>query len=145
MAGLNYEQSTFNRLQAQRNGLIFEDAIDISLALGQDISVVGGYEKWAILGGFSRINYSYKDKYLVEFNGRYDGSSKFPADERWAFFPSISAGWRISNESFWGVSEKFISNLKLRASYGSLGNGNISSYVYQEQFEIAQSGEYLVV
>ena len=143
MAGLNYEQSTFNRLEAQRNGLIFEDAIDISLALGQDISVIGGYEKWAIFGGFTRINYSYKDKYLVEFNGRYDGSSKFPTDERWAFFPSISAGWRISNESFWGVSEKFISNVKVRASYGSLGNGNISSYVYQEQFEISQSDDIL--
>jgi len=139
MAGMNYEQSTFNRLEAERNGLIFEDATDISLALGQDISVVGGYEKWAIFGGFSRINYSYKDKYLVEFDGRYDGSSKFPENERFAFFPSVSAGWRISNEGFWGVSEKFISNLKFRASYGSLGNGNISSYVYQEQFSISQS------
>lgn len=143
MAGFNYEQSTFNRLESQRNGLIFEDATDISLALGQDISVVGGYEKWAIVGGFSRLNYSFKDKYLVEFNGRYDGSSKFPEDERYAFFPSISAGWRISNESFWGVSDKFISNLKIRASYGSLGNGNIDSYAYQEQFSIYQSSDIL--
>ncbi len=143
MAGFNYEQSTFNRLESERNGLIFEDATDISLALGQDITVVGGYEKWAILGGFSRLNYSFKDKYLVEFNGRYDGSSKFPEDERYAFFPSISAGWRISNESFWGVSDKFISNLKIRASYGSLGNGNIASYAYQEQFSIYQSGDIL--
>jgi TonB-linked SusC/RagA family outer membrane protein len=139
MAGFNYEQSTFERLESERNGLIFEDAIDISLALGQDISVIGGYEKWAILGGFSRLNYSYRDKYLLEFNGRYDGSSKFPANERYAFFPSISAGWRISNESFWNVSEKLISNLKIRGSFGSLGNGNINSYVYQEQFNISQS------
>ena len=143
MAGFNYEQSTYDRLESERNGLIFEDATDISLALGQDISVVGGYEKWAILGGFTRLNYSFKDKYLVEFNGRYDGSSKFPEDERYAFFPSISAGWRISNESFWGASDKIISNLKVRASYGSLGNGNIDSYAYQEQFSIYQSSDIL--
>lgn len=143
MAGFNYEQSTYQRIETQRNGLIFEDATDISLALGQDINVVGGYEKWAIVGGFTRLNYSFKDKYLVEFNGRYDGSSKFPEDERYAFFPSISGGWRISNESFWGVSDKFISNLKIRASYGSLGNGNIDSYAYQEQFSIYQSSDIL--
>ncbi|XOV91588.1 MAG: SusC/RagA family TonB-linked outer membrane protein [Bacteroidota bacterium] len=139
MVGMNYEQSTYRRNEVERNGLIFEDAIDISLALGQDINVVGGYEQWNIFGGFSRLNYSFKDRYLFEVNARYDGSSKFPENERYGFFPSISTGWRISNESFWGVSEKFISNLKIRASYGSLGNGNIASYVYQEQFSISQS------
>lgn len=143
MAGYNYEQSLYKKLEAERNGLIFEDAIDLSLALGEDINVDGSYEKWNILGGFSRINYSYKDKYLIEVNGRYDGSSKFPSNERYAFFPSFSAGWRISNESFWGVTERFISNLKVRASYGSLGNGNIASYVYQETFNISQSGDIL--
>jgi TonB-linked SusC/RagA family outer membrane protein len=143
MIGYNYEQSLYKKLEAERNGLIFEDAIDLSLALGEDINVDGSYEKWNILGGFSRINYSYKDKYLFEVNGRYDGSSKFPANERYAFFPSYSVGWRISNESFWNVSEELISNLKLRASYGSLGNGNIASYVYQEIFNISQSGRKL--
>ncbi len=143
MVGYNYEQSLYKKLEAERNGLIFEDAIDLSLALGDDISVDGSYEKWNILGGFSRINYSYKDKYLFEVNGRYDGSSKFPSNERYAFFPSFSAGWRISNESFWNVSDNLISNLKIRASYGSLGNGNIASYVYQEKFNISQSGRLL--
>lgn len=143
MIGYNYEESLYKKLQAERNGLIFEDAIDLSLALGEDISVDGSYEKWNILGGFSRINYSFKDKYLVEINGRYDGSSKFPSNERFAFFPSYSAGWRISNEPFWKISEKFISNLKFRASYGSLGNGSIASYVYQEVFNISQSSNIL--
>jgi TonB-linked SusC/RagA family outer membrane protein len=140
MAGYNYEQSTYNRLNVTRNGLIYEDATDINLALGQAISTGGGWEKWAILGGFSRINYSFKDRYLLEVNARYDGSSKFPSGQRFAFFPSLSGGWRISNESFWTVPPKIISNLKLRASYGSLGNGNISSYIYQKQFSISQSG-----
>ncbi|WP_143785871.1 SusC/RagA family TonB-linked outer membrane protein [Ohtaekwangia koreensis] len=139
MAGYNYEQSTYKGLSAQRNGLIYEDAQDINLALGQSITTVGGWEKWNILGGFFRLNYIYNDKYLLEVNGRYDGSSKFPANERYAFFPSVSAGWRISNESFWNVSKRFISDLKLRGSYGSLGNGSIASYAFQEKFAVSQS------
>lgn len=142
-AGVNYENSQFERLMAERNGLIFEDARDINLALGQAISTGGGYEKWAILGGFYRLNYIFGDRYLLELNGRYDGSSKFPEDERYAFFPSASVGWRISQEPFWKVSPKLISELKLRGSYGSMGNGNIGSYVFQETFNISQSGRIL--
>lgn len=143
MAGFNYEESTYKRLMAQRNGLIYEDATDINLALGQSILTSGDWEKWNILGGFSRLNYSYKDRYLIEVNGRYDGSSKFPSDQRYAFFPSASAGWRLSKEAFWKVSPDLISDVKIRGSYGSLGNGNISSYVYQEQFSISQSSYIL--
>ncbi|MCZ4224935.1 SusC/RagA family TonB-linked outer membrane protein [Pedobacter rhodius] len=143
MAGYNYEQSTYNRVAVQRNGIIFEDATDLNLALGQSISTGGGYEQWAILGGFSRLNYAFKDRYLLEVNARYDGSSKFPANQRYGFFPSVSAGWRINKESFWSVSNKLISDLKLRASYGSLGNGNIASYAFQEIFNISQSGVIL--
>ena len=140
LLGYNYEQSTFKGLTAQRNGLIFENANDINLALGTSIVTQGGWEEWAILGGFGRLNYSFKDKYLLEVNGRYDGSSKFPEDQRYGFFPSVSAGWRVSKEKFWNVSPQFISDLKIRGSYGSLGNGNIGSYVYQEQFNISQLG-----
>ncbi|MFN8355418.1 MAG: TonB-dependent receptor [Spirosomataceae bacterium] len=139
LVGYNYEQSNFKRLSAQRNGLIFEDANDINLALGQVITTSGGWERWKIQGGFARLNYSFKDKYLFEVNGRYDGSSKFPANQRFAFFPSYSVGWRLSKESFWKIPEQLISDLKIRASYGSLGNGNISSYAYLEQFAISQS------
>jgi len=143
MAGYNYEQSTYNRLLVQRNGLIFEDADDLNLALGNATTTGGGYEQWAIMGGFSRLNYSFKNKYLLEVNARYDGSSKFPSDQRYGFFPSVSAGWRINQESFWKVSPKIISDFKLRASYGSLGNGNIASYAYQELFEITQANYIL--
>jgi TonB-linked SusC/RagA family outer membrane protein len=143
LVGYNYEQSTWQRLRVQRNGLIFEDATDLNLALGQSITTSGGWDRWNILGGFGRINYSFRDRYLVEINGRYDGSSKFPSDQRFAFFPSYSAGWRISKESFWKVSPKIISDLKIRASYGSLGNGNVSSYTYIEELSISQSGRVL--
>jgi TonB-linked SusC/RagA family outer membrane protein len=143
MVGYNYEQSTFNRVAVQRNGLIFENATDLNLALGQAITTNGGYEQWAIVGGFSRLNYAFKDRYLLEINARYDGSSKFPLDQQYGFFPSISAGWKINKESFWNVSHRAISELKLRASYGSLGNGNIASYAFQEVFNISQSGVIL--
>ena len=143
LAGYNYEQSTYKQLQTLRNGLIYPDVQDINLALGQSIVTTGGYEKWAILGGFYRLNYSFKDRYLIEADGRYDGSSKFPSNQRYAFFPSVSAGWRVSKEAFWKVSPNLISDLKIRASYGSLGNGNIGSYAFQEQFGISQSGRVL--
>lgn len=143
LIGYNYEESTYQRLAVQRNGIIFEDATDLNLALGQSITTGGGWEKWNILGGFSRLNYSYKDKYLVEINARYDGSSKFPSTQRFAFFPSVSGGWRLSKEAFWNVSPKILSDVKLRASYGSLGNGNINSYIYQKQFNITQSTNIL--
>lgn len=143
LVGFNYEQSKYQALQVIRNGLIYEDANDINLALGQSITTGGGWEKWAIAGGFYRLNYSFKERYLLEFNGRYDGSSKFPSNQRFAFFPSVSAGWHVTREPFWKVSPKLVSELKLRGSYGSLGNGNISSYAFQETFGISQSGRIL--
>ncbi len=136
LAGYNFEISTWNRDGMERNGLLFEDAEDINLAVGESFITAGGYERWAIAGGFFRINYDYKNKYLLEVNGRYDGSSKFPSDQRFAFFPSVSVGWNISSEPFWKISENVVSYLKLRGSYGSLGNGNIISYMFQEQLSI---------
>ncbi|MDO6434931.1 TonB-dependent receptor [Flavitalea sp. BT771] len=143
MIGYNYEQSVFNNFNAQRNGIVYSNATDLSLALGQNITTAGGYEKWAILGGFGRLNYGYKDRYLLEVNGRYDGSSKFPSDQRFGFFPSVSAGWRIAKEAFWNVDPKAISDIKIRGSYGSLGNGSIASYNFQELFKIYQSGRVI--
>ncbi|AZI21599.1 TonB-dependent receptor [Chryseobacterium taklimakanense] len=143
LAGFNYEKSTYKNLTASRNGLIFSDADDINLAFGQSISTIGGYQRWAVAGGFFRLNYDWDGRYLFEFNGRYDGSSKFPTDQQYAFFPSASIGWRIAKEPFWKVSSKAISDIKLRASYGSLGNGNISPYAFTENFGIRQSDRIL--
>ena len=87
---------------------------------------------------FGRVNYAFKDKYLLEANLRYDGSSRFAKDNRWGIFPSVSAGWRISEENFWKntrVSE-VVNNLKLRASYGVLGNQNIGVYPYQQTYDL---------
>lgn len=143
LVGYNYEQSVGKNLTARRNGIVYEDADDINLALGQSILTNGGYDKWAIAGGFFRVNYDFKRRYLLEINGRYDGSSKFPSNQQWAFFPSASVGWRISEEAFWKVDPKAFSNVKIRASYGSLGNGNINPYSFTENFTITQSGRIL--
>jgi TonB-linked SusC/RagA family outer membrane protein len=141
--GTNYEQSTFDRLDVTRNGLIFPDAENINLALGQSITTGGNHEKWAILGAFTRLNYNYDERYFLEFDGRYDGSSKFPSNQRYAFFPSVSAGWRPSREPFWKISEHLISDLKFRGSYGSMGNGNIAAYTFNELFNISKSTRIL--
>lgn len=140
MAGVNYEDHTWDRLLAQRNGLIFPDATDLNLALGTSTTITGGYERWNVLGTFTRLNYSYDDRYLLEFTGRYDGSSKFPQDQRFAFFPSVSGAWRISQEPFWKVDPKLVNDLRLRASWGRMGNGNVGAYQFQQQFGISQSG-----
>lgn len=143
MVGYNYEQSTYKSLSVQRNGLLLDESENINLALGDAITTSGGYNKWRVAGGFFRLNYAFKDRYLLEVNGRYDGSSKFPTDEQWAFFPSVSGGWRVSEEEFWKVNPDVFSNLKVRASYGSLGNGNVAPYSFLELLGISTSGRVL--
>ena len=138
MAGFNYEQSIYQFSSSRRNGLIFEEVDDMNLTNGSGVTLGSDYNKWKIAGGFFRFNYAYADRYLVEFNGRIDGSSKFPLNQQWGFFPSVSAGWRISEEPFWHVPFSAVSNLKIRGSYGSLGNGNVNAYSYMELFGISQ-------
>ena len=82
------------------------------------------------LGFFARVNYDYKGKYLLELSGRYDGSSRFPVNHRWGFFPSASVGWRISEEPFWKPMKNWWNMAKIRLSYGSLGNQQVSNYYY---------------
>ncbi|HCC52377.1 MAG TPA: SusC/RagA family protein [Porphyromonadaceae bacterium] len=143
MAGYNYETQNFRDLNIDRNGLLLEDAESINLALGESVITSANARKWRIAGMFFRLNYGYKDRYLLEFNGRYDGSSKFPADEQYAFFPSVSAGWRLSEESFWKVNRNIISDIKIRGSYGSLGNGNVDPYSFLELLSIYTSAKVL--
>ena len=143
MVGYNYEQSTYKSTYVQRNGLLLDDSENINLALGDAITTSGGYNRWRVAGGFFRLNYAFKDRYLLEVNGRYDGSSKFPTDQQWAFFPSVSGGWRVSEEAFWKVNPDLFSNLKIRVSYGSLGNGNVSPYSFLELLSISTSGRVL--
>jgi TonB-linked SusC/RagA family outer membrane protein len=96
----------------------------------------GGRKGW-----ITRLNYDYQGKYLVEFNSRFDASPKFPKASRWGFFPSASVGWRISEEAFIKDKLPFISNLKLRASYGKLGFDNVGNFQYLQNYSI--SSQYI--
>ena len=142
MVGYNYEQQAYSRLYTYNTDILSEQVENINLSFGTEKkAATGSWNKWRSVGLFSRINYSYADRYLLQFNGRYDGSSKFPSNERWAFFPSLSAGWRISEEPFVkdNISKKWLSNAKFRLSYGSLGNSNVSPYYYDESFGFSNS------
>jgi TonB-linked SusC/RagA family outer membrane protein len=96
--------------------------------------------EWAMRSLFGRVNYAYKGKYLLEGNLRYDGTSKVSPGYRWGVFPSVSAGWLISRENFFRDKLSKINHLKLRASYGTLGNQDIGTYLYQNTLDI--SGGY---
>lgn len=128
MAGLNMEKYYNENLSASRSNMINDEMPSLSLSTNVP-NVSDAYDESALFGTFYRLNYSYKDRYLFEASGRYDGSSKFPENNRFGFFPSFSAGWRMDQEAFL-KDVKFLSNLKLRASWGSIGNQNISAYQY---------------
>ena len=121
MVGYNQENKHKKYHYAGRKNLIDSSNPSLNLAYG-DMAINGSETHWSVNGFFARINYDYKGKYLLELNGRYDGSSKFPHGDRYAFFPSASVAWRVSEEKFWEPIRGWFDNFKLRASYGSLGN-----------------------
>lgn len=114
---------------SQRNGLLDEQMGEIGLATG-DQYVGGSRNHWATLGFFGRVNYDYDNKYLLQVNGRYDGSSRFPANQRWGFFPSVSVGYRITEEPFMEFTEPVLTSMKIRGSYGSVGNTAVGQYPF---------------
>jgi TonB-linked SusC/RagA family outer membrane protein len=129
LAGYEQEERIFTSLYGRKENLISESVPSISTALGASTLTDSKYD-WATQGVFGRINYNFKEKYLLEFSARYNGSSRFDPDSRWGFFPSASAGYQISKENFWQTLKPYINQLKIRGSYGSLGNQNVANYLY---------------
>ena len=133
MAGVNYDHFHVKDLDAIGYDLYSLDLNDLNLT-GQDaegnkrMEVAGGQNEYKTAGYFARLNYDYKGRYLLELNGRYDGSSRFLRGSRWVFSPSVSVGWRISEEPFFAPLRTWWDNLKLRASFGQLGNQQLSEY-----------------
>ncbi|MBS7566987.1 TonB-dependent receptor [Mucilaginibacter sp. Bleaf8] len=119
--GGDIELNRANSQSSERRGLLDPNYGEIPLATG-DQFVTGSATQFSTLGYFGRINYAYQDKYLLELNGRRDGSSRFPVRQLYGFFPSGSAGYVISREKFMDWSKNWLSFLKIRASYGSVGN-----------------------
>ncbi|WP_373725361.1 SusC/RagA family TonB-linked outer membrane protein [Bacteroides heparinolyticus] len=121
MGGYQEEDNSYSYMKNAITGLYSTATPNVGMGTGDKV-VVDTRNGWATRGFFGRINYDYDGRYLVEVNGRYDGSSRFAPDHRWGFFPSASLGWNINRERFMEPLTDAVSNLKLRASYGLLGN-----------------------
>lgn len=135
MAGFNQESSYQKTLDTYSYNQAVLDVPAMSSGTGT-IKATDSYSEYAIRGGFFRVNYNYLDKYLLEVNGRYDGSSKFPKSSRFGFFPSVSAGWQIAQERFMNSTRHWLDGLKLRASYGVIGNQNINPYTFTPSMSV---------
>lgn len=127
MAGFQAENNKWRQLQATALDLISNEVDNINAATGKQTIDKSRLTHWATAGFFARLNYDYKERYLFEVNMRYDGTSRFAADKRWNVFPSFSAGWNIAREKFMEPYSHIINNLKLRGSWGELGNQNTES------------------
>ncbi len=137
LAGMSQEYNKYDQDYYIKYDLVDPSlgAIDAGMTNG---TITGNYNEWAMRSYFGRLNLNWDDKYLLEANLRADGSSKFAPGHRWGYFPSVSAGWRISQEHFMEGAASWLDHLKLRASYGSLGNNATTSYyMYQSLFATA--------
>jgi len=135
MVGMQSELWQNRYFSAGRVGIMVPGMQDINITNGYDPtgnyinpSVAGYRDHWATAGYFGRVNWDYKQKYMLEGNLRYDGSSRFRADNRWIWLPSVSGGWNIAFEDFWEPLRPYVNSFKLRASYGDLANQNTSNY-----------------
>ncbi len=139
LGGYSQEHNKTDYLFGSRRGYLNNalDQLDAGPVTGLQNS--GNAAEYALQSVFGRVNYSYKKKYLVEGNIRNDGSSRFAPNNRWAIFPSASVGWRISEESFFESAKKILSDVKIRASWGQLGNQNIGTYPYQATIATGQN------
>lgn len=133
MAGVNAEEEEYKYLYGTRNVMYDQEGypeLNMAGKDGQDLS--WNHTSRASAGYFGRINYDYKGIYLLELNGRYDGSSRFPHTDQWAFFPSASIGYRFSEEAYFAPLKHIVSNGKLRASFGEIGNEAVGDYMFEQ-------------
>jgi TonB-linked SusC/RagA family outer membrane protein len=142
MVGFNSEDYSYESATASRDVLISSSLPYLSLASGA-ATATGGYKAYATNSVFSRLNYTFKNRYILEATGRYDGSSRFPVQKRWGFFPSGSAAWIASQEEFFKPLAPVLSTFKLRASYGELGNQNVGDFAYIQSLATGTSN-YLI-
>lgn len=129
MAGFSQEEKYSESMWARRLDMINTEKPSLTAAAGTT-EAEDTFNEFAVRGGFFRVNYNFMDKYLLEVNGRYDGSSRFPKENRYGFFPSVSVGWQLAKEKFMDWSRSWLNELKIRASWGQIGNQNIGNYLY---------------
>ncbi len=131
MVGYSQETEKYETLNGYRKDFPFDLPV-LDAGATSDWSNGGLEEEWSLMSVFGRFNYSFRDRYLFEANMRYDGTSRISSDNRWGIFPSFSAGWRLTEEEFMkNLNWKWLNNIKIRGSWGQLGNQNIGLYPYQ--------------
>lgn len=140
LAGYSQESFRNDYMEAYRDNFPSNTLYEINAGSATNQQNSGSAHEWALASFFGRVNYSYLSRYLLEVNIRYDGSSRFPKKNRFGLFPSISGGWNISQEDFFNISA--INNLKLRASWGKLGNQNIGNYPYQQVIQLGLNAPF---
>lgn len=142
MAGYQEENYDYKYLHSKALDVISTTNPGLDISTGDKTSSENRYG-WATRGFFGRINYDYNGKYLLELNGRYDGSSRYSSDNRWGWFPSVSVGWNIAHENFMEPITHVLNTLKLRGSYGLLGNQSGSAlYTFAQTMNIQTQGNW---
>jgi len=142
LAGYSFESNYFEQMSAFRNNLPGNELQQLSVGAPNNQQSNGTANEWALESFFGRVNYSYASKYLLEGVVRRDGSSRFPSTRKFAYFPSAAVGYRIGQESFIKDNFSWINELKLKASFGILGNQNIPNYPYQNVYNIGTAYNY---
>ena len=138
LAGYSQTENITNNLNAFRQGFYNNDIQSLSMGVNDATKTNEGNDSgWGLRSFFGRINYDYQGKYLLEANARYDGSSRFQGENQYSFFPSFSAGWRISQEDFWRGIKSTVNEFKLRASQGKTGNQAVALYSYLPTLSLA--------
>lgn len=140
-AFVGYEQtvSNYKRTAAYRKNLLSDQLDQLFAGSAVDQNATGSADQDGRESYFGRVSYSYADKYLAEVVGRYNGSFNFPGNKRWGLFPSMSLGWRISEENFFKDNINFINSLKLRASWGLMGSDAVSKYLYMARYSLVSN------
>lgn len=129
LVGFNQEESHYEEIKNVGKDFISDELPSFGLAQEWD-PISDKYTQYALRGYFGRINYDYDNRYLIELNGRYDGSSKYQKGHRWGFFPSVSLGWRVMQEPFMKPFADYIPEFKIRASLSTIGNQNVNPYQF---------------
>lgn len=139
LLGYSEEKNKWREIGASRNDFYSNDLQELNVGSDEGRNNWGNSTLWTLQSTFGRLNYSFDDKYLLEGNFRYDGSSRFADGRRWGFFPSFSAGYRISEETFWESIKENVPEFKIRGSWGQLGNQDIALYQYIQTISLGQN------
>ena len=143
MAGYSQERRYYESLWASKKEAINTNLPSITGSEGE-ILAEDSYNDYAIRSGFFRFNYNFTNRYLLEINGRYDGSSRFPKEYRFGFFPSFSAGWQIARENFMKWASDWMNEFKIRGSWGEIGNQSIDNYSFLPQMSVSSRSNWIL-